>query len=257
MADPRLEELFAAGLATYEQRQAAGKKAAAIELPPKVLTIWQPWAWAVVNGSKRIENRGSATAYRGRLLIHVGQGPKTRWEEHVKEALDGWPPTHPRPSVEQLREQIGTVIGEVTLVGCEPNGQQPTDPWAVPGQVGWRLACPRAYARPFALRGQQGLFALPHEHQQEWRRAGLRTYRLDDFDVRTTSASQAVAACYTYGVRRFATVVKVNGSPLYFGLLVSAAARFVGDDGIAEQVEGRMWAAVRANDRSPATGGAR
>ena len=40
---------------------------------PKCLTVQQPWAWCIVHGPKRIENRSWQSHYRGPLLIHAGQ----------------------------------------------------------------------------------------------------------------------------------------------------------------------------------------
>ncbi len=37
----------------------------------KALSIQQPWAWAIVNGFKDIENRSWNTKYRGRFLVHA------------------------------------------------------------------------------------------------------------------------------------------------------------------------------------------
>jgi hypothetical protein len=39
----------------------------------RVVTIRQPWAWAIVYGGKDVENRRWRTSYRGPLLIHAGQ----------------------------------------------------------------------------------------------------------------------------------------------------------------------------------------
>lgn len=41
----------------------------------KILSIRQPWAWAIVNGHKSIENRNWNTNFRGNFLIHAGQKP--------------------------------------------------------------------------------------------------------------------------------------------------------------------------------------
>jgi ASCH domain len=37
----------------------------------KILTIRQPWAHLIANGSKNIENRTWSTSYRGPVLIHA------------------------------------------------------------------------------------------------------------------------------------------------------------------------------------------
>jgi hypothetical protein len=41
----------------------------------KALTVQQPWAWAIVQGFKDVENRTTMWHYRGPLAIHAG----TRW----------------------------------------------------------------------------------------------------------------------------------------------------------------------------------
>jgi ASCH domain-containing protein len=38
---------------------------------PRVLSIQQPWAWAIASGHKRVENRSWTTAYRGTVFIHA------------------------------------------------------------------------------------------------------------------------------------------------------------------------------------------
>lgn len=38
----------------------------------KIITVRQPWAHLIVNGSKNIENRSWPTSYRGPVLIHAG-----------------------------------------------------------------------------------------------------------------------------------------------------------------------------------------
>jgi hypothetical protein len=37
----------------------------------KVLTIRQPWLWAIAHGTKRVENRPWRTHYRGPVLLHA------------------------------------------------------------------------------------------------------------------------------------------------------------------------------------------
>lgn len=40
----------------------------------KLLSLRQPWAWAVMHGGKRIENRKWNTNYRGQVAIHASKG---------------------------------------------------------------------------------------------------------------------------------------------------------------------------------------
>ena len=43
-----------------------------IPCPGKALTLHAPWAWAVVNGVKQVENRDWTTTYRGAIFVHAG-----------------------------------------------------------------------------------------------------------------------------------------------------------------------------------------
>jgi ASCH domain len=49
--------------------QCSGKRTLGSDV--KIITIRQPWAHLIVNGSKNIENRTWATSYRGPVLIHA------------------------------------------------------------------------------------------------------------------------------------------------------------------------------------------
>ncbi|WP_107495540.1 ASCH domain-containing protein [Thalassobius sp. I31.1] len=40
-------------------------------LPDRALSIRQPWAWAILNAGKRIENRPQRWKYRGPICIHA------------------------------------------------------------------------------------------------------------------------------------------------------------------------------------------
>jgi hypothetical protein len=70
----------------------------------KVLSIRQPWAYLIVNGSKNIENRSWPTKYRGQLLVHASLNINR--EACRKHGLD--------PS----KLQIGGIIGMAEIADC-------------------------------------------------------------------------------------------------------------------------------------------
>lgn len=47
-------------------------------VPPKMLTLWQPWASLIVVGAKTIETRSWSTDYRGPLVIHAAKRTPTK-----------------------------------------------------------------------------------------------------------------------------------------------------------------------------------
>ena len=43
------------------------------DFPTHALTLHAPWAWAVVQGIKTVENREWATNHRGPIFVHAGR----------------------------------------------------------------------------------------------------------------------------------------------------------------------------------------
>jgi hypothetical protein len=136
----------------------------------KVLTIRQPWAWAIAAGYKYIENRTWTTSYRGKLGIHAG----ARWDDDAEDATRFIRDTaraagHTLPHT--LRDAMpltatGYVLAVVDLVDiCEITVIKPgwtcnCGPWAVPGQAHWRLDFPRKLDKPLQAKGRLGLWEL-------------------------------------------------------------------------------------------------
>lgn len=116
----------------------------------KILTVKQPWAWGLIHGPKRIENRSWVTDYRGPLLIHAGSSRTALGDE------EGLFPDLPPYD----RLVYGAVIGVVDLVDCVPVERVTDDPFAE-GPWCWVTANPRPLPRAFPCRGMLGLWAPP------------------------------------------------------------------------------------------------
>ena len=71
----------------------------------KVLTIKQPWASLIMLGYKRFEFRSWKTKYRGKILIHAGQGID---KEAMKRLQKYIPKDMPK----------GKILGKAKLVDC-------------------------------------------------------------------------------------------------------------------------------------------
>lgn len=121
----------------------------------KALTICQPWAWAIVHGPKRIENRTWWTNYRGMIAIHAGKSRK--WLED--RLNDGTPVKH-----DEL--VFGAIIGVANLWHCcRVERLQKPVPFGE-GPFCWLLADVTALARPYEIAGQRGLWDvdIPDEY---------------------------------------------------------------------------------------------
>lgn len=173
----------------------------------RILTVRQPWAWAIIHGGKNVENRvrNIAGDYRGPVLIHAG---KVEFEEEggafveVQRAIwrqdEGYTPTDDQlwevaddVDPEDPRFVYGAIIGVVDLVDvhsasvldgcghirhdCPDHGtcRGHCSPWAQgPAPDGWFqhlvLENPRALGGPISYRGALGLRRTNFEIIGDW-----------------------------------------------------------------------------------------
>lgn len=143
------------------------------------LTLWEPWASAIVFGPKRVENRiwaPPANVIGKRIWIHAGvRIDRERWAK--VEAL--WPELRARSFVAGAEKKLAVarIIGSAIVAGyghAKPGNAfiAPedvvrgaateaifTDPWWM-GPYGWLLADVRA-CEPVEVRGFQKLWRPP------------------------------------------------------------------------------------------------
>ncbi len=141
----------------------------------KAITLWQPWAWALIHGGKDVENRVWRTHYRGPLIIHAAKRKPTSDElwsvletaeaietfgEHMHWATQMAPALRAvmgNPDALRAACQLGGVIGRVDVVDCM---QGHSSPWAFDDQWQWVVRNP--VALPFRrYKGQMGFFEIP------------------------------------------------------------------------------------------------
>jgi hypothetical protein len=145
----------------------------------RILTVRQPWAWAIIHGYKDVENRVTNIAgdYTGPMAIHAGLA----WDD------DG--PFHPAMAAAFSIENVwdvelerGAIIGVVDLVRSHP-GTVTKGPhfgrvascfepgkeyglcssWAEHDHHHLQLANPRPLANPIPFKGALGLRRLDAE----------------------------------------------------------------------------------------------
>lgn len=59
----------------------------AIAPGPRVLSVRQPWAWAIASGRKRVENRSWNTPYRGTVYIHASSRTEASQINWIRETF--------------------------------------------------------------------------------------------------------------------------------------------------------------------------
>jgi len=131
-----------------------------LTLPERALTVWQPWAWAIVMGHKPVENRTQRTHYRGRLGIHAA----LTYDEEANGFMVVEAGVDPVPHESDLT--FGALIGEVTVVDCLTDAQYaeqfPDGVWGTEFAMAWKwvLTNPVAYDEPIPMRGKQGIWIV-------------------------------------------------------------------------------------------------
>lgn len=162
----------------------------------RVLTVRQPWAWAIIHGGKDVENRvrNIAGDYRGPVAIHAGLTTDTdglnaaivdrAWKQNHEKTP--YPPAF--PGKDRKRDSVyleyGAIIGVVELVDvhsasvvggcgwlrhdCPDHGtcREHCSTWAMgPTADGWFqhlvFTHPRSIAHPIPFKGALGLRTLP------------------------------------------------------------------------------------------------
>lgn len=119
----------------------------------KAITIHAPWAWAILAGHKRWENRTWGYYGRGWLAIHAGASKasdaaaETLFDPLGLDYPDDWTPYR------------GKLLGVVWCGGCE-EGALEGDPFAT-GPYRLALSDARELAEPIAMAGKLSLWNLP------------------------------------------------------------------------------------------------
>ncbi len=91
-------------------------------LPIKALSIRQPWAWAILNAGKRVENRPRRFHYRGPICLHASSSfAWSDWDDAVffMQCRDVVPPL-------KINHDFGGIVGTAEIVDCI---EQSDSPW--------------------------------------------------------------------------------------------------------------------------------
>ncbi len=121
----------------------------------KALSIRQPWAWAIVNGWKDIENRDWPTKVRETVLVHAGVKEESEDVDFVIRAVSKLTGISRADLLRRYlaERRLGGIVGQVNVTGCVTDSPSP---WFF-GRYGFTLS--GAQPLPFRpLRGRLGFF---------------------------------------------------------------------------------------------------
>lgn len=117
----------------------------------RVLSIQQPWAWAIVEGHKRVENRTWLTPYRGPVLIHAGVTVRGAEIEYLRDEFRLKPPT--RSEIDR-----GCIVGVAELVDVVTRRNAKRFGHWFTGPYGFVLLNAVKLRRPVKVKSQLGLY---------------------------------------------------------------------------------------------------
>jgi len=115
----------------------------------KAISIKQPWAWAILNCGKGVENRKWRTNYRGRVIVHAGQSIDPIGVKFLQDRGIDVPKDLP----------TGCLLGEVEIVDCVPVEAMAGNPWAF-GPFCWILKNPVVFEQPMPWKGALSFFEV-------------------------------------------------------------------------------------------------
>lgn len=146
------------------------------ENPPVIrcLTVRQPWAFAIGEGFKTVENRTRRTKYRGTVLIHAGQTfdgsiNLVKYSRDAAIRLDQlggrsnfWDARFLVPSKVYAPPAaalaLSAVIGSARITGCHQATNGCCAPWGFPDSWHWELADVVPLPKAVPSRGALGLW---------------------------------------------------------------------------------------------------
>ncbi|HYZ53799.1 MAG TPA: ASCH domain-containing protein [Streptosporangiaceae bacterium] len=122
----------------------------------QLLSVRQPWAWAIARGRKPVENRNWAPPYRGKLAIYASMHVDLQACESPLIWSADWDPDDPVAA-------IGGIVAVVTLADVCSAAISGTScdcgEWARPKAHHWRLTDPQPLTRPVVSIGRSARMA--------------------------------------------------------------------------------------------------
>jgi hypothetical protein len=115
----------------------------------KVLTVRQPWADAILQLGKDVENRVWNTNYRGKIYIHASQRINRNDILQVNSLAKITNKSLPQTMI------TGAILGHVELTDIVKDSQSR---WALPNQYNWLLTNPVLLNEPIYCKGKLSLW---------------------------------------------------------------------------------------------------
>lgn len=136
----------------------------------KAITVYQPYAYAIIAGLKQYETRPRKTHIRGRVAVHAGRLDEVHATKHLS-GNDFWAIMAEIGGKTDLPR--GAVLGTVEIVDCVPveeiihtlsERERLLGDYS-PGRFAWVLKNPVAFSMPVPAKGKQGWWNWDEERR--------------------------------------------------------------------------------------------
>ncbi len=121
----------------------------------KAITIWQPYAQAIVLGLKRFETRSWATKYRGRIAIHASKKALTKQSKILAQKYDI--EDCPFGKVLLIADLTDCILMTEDFIKKQKQSELDFGDWQI-GRYAWKLENIRLLDAPIVISGKQGLW---------------------------------------------------------------------------------------------------
>jgi hypothetical protein len=127
----------------------------------KCLSVKNPWAFAILNLGKDIENRSLPTYYRGRVYIHSSKIPDSNGLSRVLQIGNSIGAIYNDMTVEEMMSNNGFILGSADLYDCQRDfsfSARGSSPWGEPGCWHWLLRDSVRLVKPVPAKGRLGFW---------------------------------------------------------------------------------------------------
>lgn len=123
----------------------------------KALTLWQPYAQAIVVGLKKYETRSWKTKYRGRLAIHSSVKPLSKESRLLAEKYNLDITDFGKVLV--ICDLEDCILMDEKFIKVQKDSERDFGDWRI-GRYAWKLKIVEILSEPKAEKGHQGLWNL-------------------------------------------------------------------------------------------------
>lgn len=132
----------------------------------KALTLWRPWPWSILHGSKRIENRPwmpPRSIVGQRIALHAGK----TYDYDGAKAIRSVHPAMPTSADDHPLGIVGVATVSAAMLAADARLAHPGLAVWIFGPCCWVLADVISLPKPIPCKGAQGLWSMAEDVERQ------------------------------------------------------------------------------------------